>query len=111
MPLAEIIASILVGETGLPGPCDDVPAFLNEPENVNISFYSGSKIRVTWTNVETDSVLYGTRVYRNDVLIVTLPAPDDGYDTGYTSGLFKVSHYNDFGVCGELESIKVSADM
>jgi len=111
MPLAEIIASILVGETGLPGPCDDVPAFLNPPENVSTTTYSGSKIRVLWTNVETDSVLYGTRIYRNDVLIATEDAGVDGINSGYTSGIFKVSHYNDFGVCGELESEKVTADV
>jgi len=67
---------------------EDLPP--NAPTGVTAYTYSGTKKGVSWTNTESLPV----RCYRNSVLVTTQPTGTTAWDSGYTSGLLGVSHYN-----------------
>lgn len=60
------------------------------PTGVTGYIYSGTKKGVEWVNAEDMAV----RCYRNGVLVTTKTAGATAWDSGFTSGILGVSHYN-----------------
>jgi len=72
------------------------------PIDPTTSLYSGVKIKVTWTS--GDETAY-SRLYRNNVYVAQVDPGVVSWESGVTSGTFRVSHYK-----GGQETAKVLAD-
>lgn len=60
------------------------------PTNPTPYTYAGTKKGISWTNSEALPV----RCYRNSGLVTTKATGETAWDSGYTSGVLEVSHYN-----------------